>query len=336
LLLSSSVKNVHIENSKLKGGFIADVVAVAIETADNRTINAVVKCEAEQENNLSLMAKRLALYSREYYFYTTISSSIEVRTPKFYYLLKDARENTMGIVLENLLLREGFQLNLNLNIAPIDVVLKIVDRMAKMHSQFWGQPLKTRFPALHKYSDELFCPFFSEFVLERADAFKSRWYKTLNASQRNICEEIFGSFAEIQLRFSDGDNLTFIHGDIKSPNIFYDMQNGGEPWFIDWQHCCIGKGVQDLAFFIIESFDIVNVRPIFQLAKQYYYRKLVEYGVTKYSQAEYERDLEDALRFIPFFTAVWFGTTSQDELIDKNFPYFLITKLFYLLDERTV
>ena len=27
-----------------------------------------------------------------------------------------------------------------------------------------------------------------------------------------------------------------------------------------------------------------------------------------------------------------FGTTPQDELIDKNFPYFFISKLFYLIE----
>jgi hypothetical protein len=103
--------------------------------------------------------------------------------------------------------------------------------------------------------------------------------------------------------------------------------------FIDWQHCAIGKGTQDLAFFILESFDLANISGVFQLAKQYYYMKLKEYGVEDYPLAEFESDLNDAFKFIPFFTAVWFGTTPQDELIDPNFPYFLITKLFYLLAE---
>jgi hypothetical protein len=105
-----------------------------------------------------------------------------------------------------------------------------------------------------------------------------------------------------------------------------------EPYFIDWQHCAIGKGVQDLVFFIIESFDISNIKLVFGLAKQYYYKKLLEYGVTNYSYGEYIVDLNHAICYIPFFTSVWFGTIPQDELIDKNFPYFLINKLFYLLE----
>ena len=324
-------REVFIDDAKLKGGFIADVISVRIETIYKQVIDAVVKYEAEQDNNLSSMARRLKLYEREYYFYTHMHPIVKIHIPYFHCLIQNENGQANGIVLDNLLLR-GFRLNLNLNMESVDVTLKIVDRMAKLHSQFWGKPLKKQFPALHKYSDELFCPFFCDFISERAEAFKTRWYKTLNSSQRIICEEIFREFGNIQCRFSEDTNLTFIHGDIKSPNIFYDIKNDCEPWFIDWQHCCIGKGVQDLVFFIIESFDIANVKSMFQLTKEYYYRKLVEYGVTKYNREEYTRDLDDALRFIPFFTSVWFGTTPQDELIDKNFPYFLITKLFYLLD----
>jgi len=60
--------------------------------------------------------------------------------------------------------------------------------------------------------------------------------------------------------------------------------------------------------------------------KYYYYRKIIEYGVVNYSFEEYERDIYDAICYIPFFTSIWFGTTPQDELIDKNFPYFLLAK----------
>jgi hypothetical protein len=89
-------------------------------------------------------------------------------------------------------------------------------------------------------------------------------------------------------------------------------------------------------FFIIESFDITNVKLMFNLIKPYYYIKILEYGVTNYSFEEYENDIYDALCYIPFFTSIWFGTTPQDELIDQNFPYFLISKLFYLLEHITL
>ena len=43
-------------------------------------------------------------------------------------------------------------------------------------------------------------------------------------------------------------------------------------------------------------------------------------------------DIYDAICYVPFFTSIWFGTTPQDELIDKNFPYFFISKMFYLIE----
>jgi hypothetical protein len=58
----------------------------------------------------------------------------------------------------------------------------------------------------------------------------------------------------------------------------------------------------------------------------------LEYGILNYSLEEYEKDLKDSLCYVPYFTAVWFGTTPDDELIDKNFPFFFIQKLFYLMD----
>jgi hypothetical protein len=276
------------------------------------------------------MARKLKLYEREYYFYTNISNQINIKIPKFYGLVKDNFEN-VGIILENLIDKK-YKINLNLNLESIDITLKIVSRMAKMHSKFWSKDLKKMFPELKKTNDDIFCPFFSDFINERYELFKSKWFKILNKTQTDKCDEIYSSYSTIQQHFSIGNNLTFIHGDIKSPNIFYDVGSDFEPYFIDWQHCAIGKGVQDLVFFIIESFDITNIKIMFHLTKYYYYKKLIEYGVSDYSFKEYENDLHNAICYTPFFTSVWFGTIPQDELIDKNFPYFLISKMFYLLE----
>jgi hypothetical protein len=277
------------------------------------------------------MAKKLCLYEREYYFYTDISNKINIKIPQFFNLIKNDNFDNCGIVLENLI-EKKYKINLNLNVESIDVTLKIIDRMAHMHSFFWNKKLIQMFPKLKGSTDATFSPFLSNFISERSEKFKNKWYPILNKFQISKCDEIFNNFNNIQKRFSMGDNLTFIHGDIKSPNIFYDVENNYEPYFIDWQHCAIGKGVQDLIFFIIESFNINNINSIFYLTKYYYYMKLQEFGITNYSFEEYENDIYDAICYIPFFTGVWFGTIPHDELIDKNFPYFLISKMFYLIE----
>ena len=326
-----NIQSILINDTKLKGGFIADVISFKIITKDGLIHPQILKYENDHCNNLSIMAKKLELYEREYYFYTNISSKIceDIKIPKFFNLIQNNNNVNCGIVLEDLNYK-NYKNNLNLNLESIDVTLKIIDSMAKMHSIFWNKDLKQMFPELKGTKDTIFYPFLTDFINERYQLFKTKWFKILNTNQKDKYEEIYKNFSSIQNSFSMGNNLTFIHGDIKSPNIFYD--NNNEPYFIDWQHCAIGKGVQDLIFFIIESFDIVNIKSTFQIAKYYYYKKLLENGITNYTFEEYLSDIYFALCYIPFFTSVWFGTVPQDELIDKNFPYFFITKMFYLLD----
>jgi HAD superfamily hydrolase (TIGR01509 family) len=325
------IKNIHIDHNKLKGGFIADVIGFKVTTHSEKKYSLILKYENKNVTNLSSMANQLKLYDREYYFYTNISKNININIPKFYNIIVDESNNKIGMVLENLFDKK-YKINLNLNTENIDITLKIVDRMAKMHSKFWNEKLDIIYPELNKSNDIIFRPFIPDFINSRYELFKEKWFKIFNESQINNCNEIYKNFNEIQERFSKGNNLTFIHGDIKSPNIFYDAKNNFEPYFIDWQHCAIGKGVQDLIFFIIESFDINNIKSIFNLLKEYYYKKIMEYGISSYTFEEYESDIYDSICYIPFFTSIWFGTIPQDELIDKNFPFFFINKLFYLVD----
>ena len=114
--------------------------------------------------------------------------------------------------------------------------------------------------------------------------------------------------------------------------MFYRADKNYDPIFLDWQYVSIGKGVQDLVFFLIESFEIDNIKLNFPIFKNYYYRKLVENGIVNYSFSDYETDLKNAVCYFPFFVAIWFGTTPQDELIDKNFPFMFIQKLFLFLE----
>jgi len=326
-----NIKDIIIDVDKLKGGYIADVISYDIITEDNNVHSQILKYENVQQNNLSIIATKIELYEREYYFYTNMSMYINVKIPKFYNLTKDGNFKNTGIALENLF-KKNYKLNLNLNVESVDVTLRIVNDMAKLHSKFWNKNLKHMFPGLKCSTDEIFCPFFTEFIDERFDAFITKWSHILTEKSADKCNDIKKNFSKIQRSFSSGNHLTFIHGDIKSPNIFYNVENNFEPYFIDWQHCAIGKGVQDLIFFIIESFDISKISMNFNLIKYYYYSKLVEYGVVNYSIEQYNSDIHDAVCYIPFFTSVWFGTTDQDELIDKNFPYFLINKMFYLFE----
>jgi HAD superfamily hydrolase (TIGR01509 family) len=329
--LNFKIKEIQIDQTKLKGGYISDVIALRIKT-DTDVLECVLKMENTNETPLSVMAKKLGLYERENYFYDVISRYVHISCPKFYGLIKDDNLNTIGILMENLNKTSSNKLNLDLNKENINTSLLVVEKIAEFHSHFWNKDIKRAFPELKKHNDLLFKPGWSNFINKKWPTFVENWKNVLSQKQMQIAEDIKINFQNVQDSLS-ANNLTIIHGDVKSPNIFYKMDNGCEPIFLDWQYVSIGKGVQDLVFFLIESFEIDNIKLFFPIFKNYYYRKLFENGISNYSFAEYEIDLKNAVCYFPFFVAIWFGTTPQDELIDKNFPFFFIQKLFVFLDE---
>jgi fructosamine-3-kinase len=104
--------------------------------------------------------------------------------------------------------------------------------MAAMHAKFLGTQ---EFPELKKNDDPLFCPSWTLFVQEKWPEFQKRWSHFLTDAHIQIGNKIVESFDQIQKRLSNPkESLTLIHGDIKSPNIFY-RKTDFEPFFIDWQ-----------------------------------------------------------------------------------------------------
>ena len=331
--LKDPIKDIEIYNEKIKGGYISDVIRVNIILNDGKNLDCILKLENKQQTKLTIMAEKLGLYEREYYFYEIISKYVNIEIPKFYSLIKDNNLNNVGILMENLN-GPDFKLNLNLNVEKIDVSLKIIESCAKLHSKFWNKDLTTIFPSLLKNNDIKFNPSWNNYINDNWNLFKSRWDTILTKKQISIAEKIVHNFSKIQEDLSR-TNLTLCHGDVKSPNIFYKEvgNNNYIPYFIDWQYIANGKGVQDIVFLIIESYDIDKIEVYCPIFKNYYFSKLLENNVENYSYDDYEKDFINSICYYPFFVAIWFGITPEEDLIDKNFPFFFINKLFNFIDK---
>jgi len=319
-----SIKNIHLDTNKLKGGYISDVIRVGLELESGETLDCVLKYENDYTSSLTKMAYTLGLFDREYYFYEQIRDYIRICTPKYIGTIKNSDYLSKGVLLENIN-KEDFVLGLDLNKENIDVSLKVIEQCAVFHSQFWNKDLSKSFPHLKKHNDPLFKPVWGEFLRERWPIFSEKWKHVISSDTLNKMKEKVERFEEIQDYLSQGA-LTICHGDVKSGNIFYKKQESGYmPYFIDWQYIANGKGVQDIVFFMMESFSIENIRTYRDLFKMYYYIKLKENGVT-YSQDNYHKDFEAAICYFPLFVAVWFGTTPNEDLIDVSFPFLFIQK----------
>lgn len=104
-----------------------------------------------------------------------------------------------------------------------------------------------------------------------------------------------------------------------------------EPYFIDWQYIARGKGVQDLAFFMIESFSTSIIASRIERFKRHYFEAFLNASglwPQQYPYSCFEKELYYAARYYPFFVAIWFGTLDNEDLIDIDFPRTFILKLF--------
>jgi len=319
-----AIKQVHLDTQKLKGGYISDVIRVQLELESGASMDCVLKYENDYTSSLTKMAYTLGLFDREYYFYESIHDYINICVPKYIGTIKDSNFISKGILLENIG-NDNFVLALNLNKEPIDVSLKVIEQCAKFHSLFWNKDLSGSFKHLKKHNDSLFNPVWGTFLRERWPLFSEKWKSIISTKTLDKMEKVIYHYEEIQ-EYLSRDNLTICHGDVKSGNIFYKKQEDGYmPYFIDWQYIANGKGVQDIVFFMMESFTIDNIKAYRELFKMYYYIKVKEYGVD-YSLEAYHKDFEYSMCYFPLFVAVWFGTTPNDELIDVSFPFMFIQK----------
>lgn len=315
---------VTVDSNKCKGGYISDVLFVTLKTACNSTRHCILKLENHTPSLLTTMANDLNLYDREYYFYEHVQTSVPVETPNCVCIVRDQSGKRVGILMENIFHKsDTYTLNLKLSLSNIDVGLKVVHALSVLHRQYLHVNLQEVFPGLAKHNDARFQPRWQSFMQTQWPLFSKKWSRMLAPRQLLAAEAAIADFNAIQNRLSSG-RVTLVHGDVKSPNIFYNMARGGHPCFIDWQYICIGKGVEDVLFFCIESYDLSDLEYIIPVALRYYFALMKD----ECTEAEFVADVRDAMFHFPLFVSVWFGTVSEDELIDKNFPFFFIQKTF--------
>ena len=80
-------------------------------------------------------------------------------------------------------------------------------------------------------------------------------------------------------------------------------------------YTAVGKGCQDIIFFLIEGYTIEECRRLEPIAMKHYHAALLSYGVKDYSFDDLKRDWKLAAMHFPFYVAMWFGTTSDEDLV---------------------
>lgn len=328
--LRKSVKHEKIELSEgvLSGGYISNAIEFEATQENGIFHHYVLKMESDPKVNiLSEMTDKLKLYQTEYNFYENISKNTSVvDIPKYIGLYYDSEDKPKGIIMENLY-EKGYIPDLKLD-SYLELTKNIIERLSYMHGLNWNQCSRLKIESNNSRN-------WTPFIKEKWPLFKAKWSRELPKEYIEKGESITNQFEEIESHMCERKNLTLCHGDVKSGNIFYYIKrNCIEFKFIDWQYVHEGKGVEDIVFFLIESFSISTMKKNKKMFTNFYYDCLQKYiNPEIYSYEEYLKDFEISSYYFPFFVAMWFGTLDESKLSDVEFPRRFIHRLFSFYSE---
>ena len=274
---------------------------------------------------------KLRLYEREWHFYEQLSHRVPVRCPKWLGSVKDVETGltTEGVMLEDLDV-PGAVLCPELD---DEGVMATIASIAKLHAAFWNAPeLASGALGVKPHNATWYQPGWGDDLAGYWPRFAAKWRapdarrpSELSAEAFAAGELIIAHFGWIQDQLSMRPHC-FNHGDVKPPNMF--MMPGNVPAFIDWQYTAVGKGCQDIIFFLVEGYDIAEARRLEPLAMRKYHQALLQAGVPDYSFDDLTRDWQLAAMHFPFYVAMWFGTTPDDALVDPDFPRRFVPRAF--------
>lgn len=156
-----------------------------------------------------------------------------------------------------------------------------VAALARVHARWWESP------ALGSTAGELHTTEsltkMVQGVAANLPGFFDAVGDALTTDARRVLERVFSSSLAPWLRLTDQRALTIIHGDAHTWNFLFPRAREGAAYLIDWQLWHVDVGARDLAFFIALHWYPGRRAELERPLIQFYYDRLLEYGVRGYS-----------------------------------------------------
>jgi thiamine kinase-like enzyme len=220
-------------------------------------------------------------YRREGHFYTEFAAKENLPIPHCYYGDFDIETGEGILLLEDL---SHYRLvEFVAGCVPQDVE-KVMRALATIHVQGWNSPQLKEMSGAEILTDFPFAELWSQYP-QKATALLPEL--PLPDSFLAIGQYVADNALSIFERLSEADPLTCIHRDIHVDNVLFGVREGDIPAIIlDWQAAGRGKGVYDVAYFIISSVSPVQRRQTEKELLRFYHTLLVKNGIENYSFAQ--------------------------------------------------
>ena len=227
-------------------GLMAEILRCELTFAadDGPSESVVVKLPSDKPGNRRL-GRRWRLYRREFSFYGDLAFGSPLRAPALRYGEFDDRTHRFVLVLEDLRNMEAAD---QVRGATPEQARRAVREVAGLHGKYWDRvaPLPADF-------HEVLAPWvWSALQI----SYLRRLPRNLSVLSGSWPQEVRDLAEEYGLRLVDHlgrlaeEPLTFVHGDYRLDNMFFD---GDGLAVVDWQNSAVSNGLYDVAYFLAGS-----------------------------------------------------------------------------------
>lgn len=191
--------------------------------------------------------RQVGLGVAEARLYANLGSKLPVRIPRVWYSAADETDGSFVMVLEDLV-ASGCRFPTPSDDAILDVARSAMDELAILHATYLGREipwLATPEGMRRKPDDPKTAARRTHFIRLALDQFGEE----MGPAFRRLAQLYIERSGDIIALFGGGD-LTLIHGDTHSGNLFVD---DGRTGFYDWAVVGRGPGMRDVAYFLCNS-----------------------------------------------------------------------------------
>ena len=293
------LEHVRVVALSSEAGAFGDVYRLQLAyagSARNAPRSLIVKLASHVAANRA-QARSFDMYAREARFYRDLAPALTLRVPSCICTGCGEGSADAVLVLEDLgSLPKGDQLT---GLDP-DRAELAVRQMAGVHAQWWESERLGHLgwlQPLGRWSNNRI-----------ADECNQRWPAFARTYRAYLEDGGHGLRARLLADLDDALTslasrpMTFLHGDFRADNLFFDVASRERPVaVIDWQLCCRGRAAFDVAYLICQSVRVEERRRHEVSILRSWHSSLVGAGVSGYSfddaVADYRRGAQLCLAY---------------------------------------
>ncbi len=276
-----NIKSISREPWGAGEGFMSDMARLTItydKDSPNLPKTMIVKMPTTYRTAFAL-ALQYNLYEKEIRFYTEIAPKSPIRVPGLIYSDYDIEVKKYILILEDCSCYEMVDAIEGLS---YEQTKQAINSIADFHARWWDAPDLFSFDWLPAPKDEDIKKAFTTTFRNSWDlAVKSESFlKILPEGSLGAGEKVYKHFPWLLNNVKD-ENLTIVHLDYKSDNMFFDSENSENPLIIcDWANTLISAGLVDIGYLLGGSIKVDLRQQIEEEMIKLYIKRIEENGIT--------------------------------------------------------